>query len=79
MKTFANKKLSMTLVGVAALSAAMLYVSQLSNEITVGSTAATNLIKVTEGLTVEPGAVLTFESHNGEGKFWHHEDYLIHT
>eukprot|EP00347_Sterkiella_histriomuscorum_P001757 403370805 len=56
----------------------MLYVSQLSNEIMEGASAATNLIRVTEGLNVVPGAVLSFESHNGEGMFWRHEDDYLH-
>eukprot|EP00347_Sterkiella_histriomuscorum_P002166 403369213 len=78
MKKFANSKIGFSLVGVAALSAAMLYVSQLQNGIDEIGSASTNLIKITEGLTIVPGAVLSFESHNGEGSFWRHEDYYVH-
>eukprot|EP00347_Sterkiella_histriomuscorum_P013783 403363380 len=78
MKPFATKKIGFLLVGVAALSAAMLYVSQLQNGIDEIGSAATNLIKVTEGLQVVPGAVLSFESHNGEGMFWRHEYFSVH-
>ena len=33
---------------------------------------STALIAATEGLLVVPGAVLSFESHNGEGMFIRH-------
>ena len=71
------KQLGFTLVGLATISSALLFVSQTDSSL-LSSKAATTLIKATEGLRVEPGAVLSFESHNGEGMFWRHEDDYLH-